>query len=292
MSMSELVKIRFVDEDGRQREVGTDKDWRFQKDSGLSGFSSFDGDLTFSDTYFRDGGSTDNVRLSGKQRTIKIVYTVPAEEDEERGRFTEFFRYKAKYKIYITYMGRTRWAEGILYKGALSERTKRNKAMNATLTFQFDNPYWLSVDDFGKNIANVIPGAGFPWLCPINVGVGIGVYSFAKEVELPNDGDSDTYPIIKIIANDDVINPVVKINDGFVRYIGTLHQNDQLVMNFNDIPPTIKLNGANVIGRCDRASTFDEMVIKKGRNTIAYDAKDGSEELQVYATFNKQYVVI
>lgn len=290
--MNEEVTLLFIDPDGRQREIGTTKDWRFQKGSGLSGFSSFDGELSFSDNYFRDGGSTDNIRLSGKSRTIKIVYTVPDEEDIERDRFTDFFRYKTKYKIYATYMGRTRWAECILYKGALSERTNRNKAMDATLTFQFDNPYWLSVDDFGKNIAAVSPGAGFPWLCPVGVGCAIGVFNFAHEVTLRNDGDSDAYPIIRIDANDNVVNPVVQINNGFVRYMGTLHQHDQLVMDFNSVPPTIQLNGKNVIGKCDRASTFEKMLINKGNNIVSFDADNGSDELEVFVIFNKQYTVI
>lgn len=290
--MNEEVTLLFIDPDGRQREIGTTKDWRFQKGSGLSGFSSFDGELSFSDNYFRDGGSTDNIRLSGKSRTIKIVYTVPDEEDIERDRFTDFFRYRTKYKIYATYMGRTRWAEGILYKGALSERTKRNKAMDATLTFQFDNPYWLSVDDFGKNIAAVSPGAGFPWLCPVNYGCAIGVFTFSKEVELKNNGDSDAYPIVRVKATGEVINPKVQVNNGFVRYIGTIHQNDEIVMNFNDIPATIKLNGENVIGRCDRTSTFDQMNIERGTNVVSYDADNGSDKMEVYVSFNKQYTMI
>ena len=290
--MNEEVTLKFVDPDGRQREVGSTKDWRFQKDSGLSGFSSFDGQLSFSDNYFRDGGNTENIRLSGKARTIKIVYTKPDEEDIERDRFTDFFRYKTKYKIYITYLGRTRWAEGTLYKGALSERTSRKKAMDATLTFQFDNPYWLSVDDFGKNIANVLPGAGFPWLCPVNTGCAIGVFSFAHEVELKNDGDADAYPSIDITCTGDVVNPVIQINDGFVRYMGTIHRGDKLSLNFLDVPPTIRLNGNNVIGRCDRTSTFEKMIIKKGANTISYDADNGSNDMEVFVVFNKQYTVI
>ena len=75
--MKSDVILRFVNPEGVEREVGYNKDWRFQKGSGLSGFSDFDGDLTFSDNYFRDGGQTENVRLSGKQRTIKIIYIKP-----------------------------------------------------------------------------------------------------------------------------------------------------------------------------------------------------------------------
>jgi hypothetical protein len=52
--MNDAVILKFVDPDGRQREIGTTKDWRFQKGSGLSGFSSFDGELSFSDNYFRE----------------------------------------------------------------------------------------------------------------------------------------------------------------------------------------------------------------------------------------------
>ena len=290
--MKSDVVLRFVDPDGVEREIGYNEDWRFQKNSGLSGFSDFDGDLSFSDNYFRDGGQTENVRLSGKTRTIKIAYVYPSQNEEERQRFMSYFRYNTKYKIYATYMGKTRWATGRLYKGSLSEDTETDLLMKATLTFQFDSPYWLSTDDFGKNIASVVAGAGFPWLCPVNYGCAIGVFSYSHEVELTNNGDADAYPLIRIKATDSVTNPVVQVNSGFVRYVGTMAQNDELVMNFNDIPATIKLNGTNVIGRCDRTSTFDQMNIKKGSNMISYDADNGSDNMEVYVSFNKQYTMI
>lgn len=290
--MKSDVILRFVNPEGVEREVGYNKDWRFQKDSGISGFSDFDGDLTFSDNYFRDGGQTENVRLSGKPRTIKIAYVKPEENENERQRFKEYFRYNTSYKIYVTYMGQTRWAVGRLYKCQLSEDTQTDRLLKATMTFQFDNPYWLSVDDFGKNIATVVAGAGFPWLCPVNYGCAIGVFTFSKEVELKNNGDSDAYPIIRIKTTGEVINPKVQVNNGFVRYIGTMNQGDELVMNFSDIPSTIKLNGVNVIGRCDRTSTFDHMNIERGTNIVSYDADNGSDKMEVYVSFNKQYTMI
>lgn len=290
--MKSDVILRFVDEDGIEREVGCTKDWRFQKNNGLSGFSDFDGDLSFSDNYFRDGGQTENVRLSGKDRTIKIAYIKPDENYEERQRFKDYFRYNQTYTIYCTYMGKTRWAKGRLYKCKLSEDTQTDYLITATMTFHFDNPFWLSVDDFGKNIASVTAGAGFPWLCPVNYGCAIGVFTFSQEVQLSNDGDSDAYPVVQIKATDEVENPVVRVNSGFIRYLGKMHQNDELVMNFNEIPATIRLNGVNVIGRCDRTSTFDQMNIVKGMNTISYDADNGSDKMEVYVSFNKQYTMI
>jgi hypothetical protein len=71
-----------------------------------------------------------------------------------------------------------------------------------------------------------------------------------------------------------------------------MNQGDELVMNFSDIPSTIKLNGVNVIGRCDRTSTFDNMNIERGTNVVSYDADNGSDKMEVYVSFNKQYTMI
>lgn len=290
--MESNVLIKIVNSKGSIVEVGPTRDWRFQKGSGLSGFSDFSADLTTSENSSRDGGSIDHRRLPSKDRTLKIINVYPSENPVERKRFKSFFKYGEKYKVIASYMDSTRWSEGELYRCQLSENTQTDMPMRAILTFKFANPYWLSMDDFGKNIAQVSPGAGFPWISPISVGTAIGVFDFSHEVVLNNDGDSPAYPRIVVRASGVVTNPVVKINDGFVRYIETIRESDELDINFEANPPTVRLNGQNVLGRCDRRSNFDDMILNVGENTISFDADDGSDELSVSVYFNKMYTMI
>jgi hypothetical protein len=290
--MKSDVVIKIVDSDGNAIEVGTGKEWAFQRGKGLSDFATFSGTIEDSDNYARDGSNTENVRLSAKDRTINIIHTMPWDCNASREQFTSFLRYNALYKVYITYMGRTRWAEGRLYKMKLSEDTQIDKLMKATLTFRFDNPYLMSVDDFGKNIASVTAGIGFPWLVQAHREVPVGYFNFDRAVDIVNDGDSIAYPVIRVKATDNVVKPIVRINDGWVRLNSTMKREDELVLDFNATPPTIRLNGENVLGRCDRQSNFDDMELIKGKNTVSFDAEQGTDEIEVFVVFNKMYTVI
>lgn len=285
--------IKFINEKGEAREVGSFKDWRFQRGSGLSGFSSFDGDIKTRENYSRDGGKNEKARLSYKDRTIKIVYMHQDDVPEERDRFEAFFRFGETYKIYATYMGRTRWQSAELYKMELSENTEPiKKAMTATMTFRFESPYWLSVDDFGKDIASITPLFGFPYQVDMETGSAVGVFNFAHEVELKNEGAATSFPQIIIEAKDEVTNPIVQINEGFVKYNGILNEGDRLVIDCLATPPTVRLNGVNRIGRCAKESDFDNLNIKVGNNIASFDADNGSDEMTVSIFYNKMYTFI
>lgn len=290
--MESNVNIKFENEKGSVFEVGPTREWRFQKGSGLSGFSDFSATLTTTENFSRDGGTIDYRRLPSKDRTIKLINVYPGENPVERKRFREFFKYGETYKVIASYMGVTRWAEGELYRCQLSENTQTDMPMRVTMTFKFANPYWLSMDDYGKNIAQVSPTTGFPWLSPIGVGTATGIFNFSHEVELSNDGDSPSYPRIIIKASGDVTNPKVKINDGFVRYIGVISENDELILDFEANPPTVRLNDENVLGRCDRRSNFDDMILEIGNNIVSFDADNGSDELNVSVYFNKLFTML
>lgn len=92
------------------------------------------------------------------------------------------------YKVYLTYMGRTRWAEGRIEKFNLSTGNIHRR-MKLTITVLFADPYLKSFEDFGKDIASVSGGAGFPYLCRVNVGQPTGIFNFSQIVNLSNDGD-------------------------------------------------------------------------------------------------------
>jgi phage-related protein len=107
-----------------------------------------------------------------------------------------------------------------------------------------------------------------------------------------NDGDQISYPRVRIVATDQVWNPEIWINDNFIRFLDTIERNDEIDIDFTVIPPTVKLNGQNAIGKCDRESNFDGMYLNLGNNTIRFDAENGSDEMIVSVYFNKTYTVI
>lgn len=286
------VVLKFVKENGEEFYIGSNYDWRFTKNGGLSGFGLANGDLSYTDNVMADGGQINRIRYKKVDRTVNCVYINPAYNKEVRNQFLSFFTPRTMYKVYLTYMGNTRWARGVLYKMQASEDTDEGNLMKFKMTFAFASPFWMSVDDFGKDIAAVTGTAGFPYLCQADVGCPTGIFNFAQEVHLTNNGDVETYPKVYIIAKDDVTNPVININDGFVRIIDELVADDEIEIDFTAIPPTVKKNGVNAFGKCDRESDFFAMVLKLGDNVVSFDADNGSDEMIVTIYYNKLYTVV
>lgn len=289
--MDRTVNIRIVREDTKEFNIdGTD--WRLLS-SGLEGFGDFDNDIAVTDNAVSDGGIITASRLAAKDRTITAVSRNTQLNDVIRQKAISFFNPKYVYKVYVTYMGLTRWAEGTILKFSLPT-ARISKAMTLTVTFLFPNPYWKSFDDFGKDIAEVEGMVAFPYLCAVDSskapqGHTAGVYNFAKLVTLENDGDVETYCKAVFIAQGSVVNPELKIGDAYVKIIDTMASGDIIVMDFTSNPPTIKKNGKNFIGHCDRTSRFDEMVLGLGDTEISFDADNGSNLLQVSIYYNKLY---
>ena len=284
-------EIKFVRDDGKTFTVGDNQSWKFLKNKVMDGFADFSGAVSQVENYSTDGGRIENVRLSLKDRTLGVAYTDIPNNRTARNAFKVFFIYNMTYNIYVTYMGVTRWARGRLYKMKMSDNAE-DWLQTAIMTFRFENPYWLSPDDYGKDIAAITPLTAFPYISPIGIGITAGKFEFEQEVTIFNDGDADTYPIILVKAKGIVENPAIIINGAQVKVIDNLILGDEIVFNFESLPPTVKKNGVNALGLTDRASNFDDMYFTLGENTISFDADDGSNNMSVSVRFYKKYALI
>lgn len=283
--------IKFEKQSGEVLYVGDDYDWRLTK-KGLEGFASFEANVTTTDDYARDGATRENVRLDDKNRTIKICNMNWRNSDSIRVQLLNFFNYKQMYKIYVTVGSETRWAEGMLYRMSVNEPTNEGYMLTATMSFEFESPYLKSIDDFGRNVASLVPSFGFPWMSRIGRGLPVGVFNFDREVTIKNDGNNVAYPIIKMGFKNDVLNPKVSINDGFIRFIGTFNASDHITIDYTVNPPRVENNGVNILGICDRTSDFDHMLIEIGENTLSFDADNGTDEMDVSVYYNRLYTMI
>lgn len=291
--MEYKVNIKIVRSDNKEFHIdGTN--WKLPS-NGLEGFGEFENDISVVDNAIGDGGITTSKRMSSKYRTITVKSVNKYLNDVLRHEANAFFNAKMTYKVYITYMGITRWAEGEIYKYSLPTENV-HKTMTMTLIFHFPNPYLKSFEDFGKDIASVSPMIAFPYLCAVSSSVprGItgGIYNFAKRVILENDGDVETYCKAVFVAKGTVTNPSLIIKDKFVRVLDVMTEGDVIEIDFVKNPPTVKKNGVNIIGKCDRKSDFENMIIEKGDTEIQFDADDGTNLLQVSIYYNKLYAVI
>ena len=287
--------IRFVNENGEQFNVGKDYNWRLLK-KGLENFSAFESNVTVAQDYGRNGGSLVGIRLNDKTRTIKICNVDWKNSDTTRMELQKYFIYGQKYKIYVTIGETTRWAEGVLYRMAIPEPTDEDYKLNVTMSFEFGDPFLKSEDNFGKNIASLTPMFAFPWLSRMDkqnvYGTAVGIYNFEREVHLYNDGSHEAYPTIKITFKGIVTNPEIRINDGFIRVLGTFNSNDEIVIDCSVSPMTVKNNGENILGKCDRESKFDNMNLQIGDNTLSFIAYSGSDDMNVFVYYYKPYTMI
>ena len=287
--------IRFVNENGEQFNVGKDYNWRLLK-KGLENFSAFESNVTVAQDYGRNGGSLVGIRLNDKTRTIKICNVDWKNSDTTRMELQKYFIYGQKYKIYVTIGETTRWAEGVLYRMAIPEPTDEDYKLNVTMSFKFGDPFLKSEDNFGKNIASLTPMFAFPWLSRMDkqnvYGTAVGIYNFEREVHLYNDGSYEAYPTIKITFKGIVTNPEIRINDGFIRVLGTFNSDDEIVIDCSVSPMTVKNNGENILGKCDRESEFDNMNLQIGDNTLSFIAYSGSDDMNVFVYYYKPYTMI
>lgn len=265
-------------------------DWFIPSD-GLSGFGSFSTDIDSVDNAIGDGGVITSERLKLKDRTVKINVVDAKKNEILRHSAIKFFVPHKTYKVYLTYMGYTRWCEGYLYKCQLSEGNIY-KRMTLTFTIMCASPFLRSYDDFGEDIASVTGAAGFPYLCAIDHPIPTGIYNFTRDVRLLNDGDVATFCRVTMIADEEVENPKFIINDKYVRIIDTMVQGDVIDLDFSAQPPTVKKNGVNIIGKTDRTSTFNNMQLDVGDNTVSYTADSGDTNMRVSVYYNKLYAMI
>lgn len=199
-----------------------------------------------------------------------------------------FFGVKRSFKVYLTYGGVTRWCEGRLIAYSLPTANIYDY-ITLTFTVKCVQPYLLSVDEFGENIAEITPMFAFPYRSVVGKGFIFSKRKFAKEVILENAGDVETYAKIVIEAKGEVENPIIKKDDKFIKILDTLVDGDVVIIDLVNNPPTVRKNGTSIIGKTDRKSSFEEMKLNIGNNTISYDADAGSTLMDVTIYYNQRY---
>ena len=295
MSKVQIIVIR---DDGKEFHINTnDSDWRIPSD-GLDGFGNYSNSVSTVANVVGDGDIVSNARLGSKDRTIKFIADDKRDSEALRNAVTAFFTPKYAFKVYLSYMGRTRWFEGIIHKFD-APSGNIHKKVTARVTFLSPNPYLKSYDDFGEDIASVSGRIAFPYLCSVDnnypkiiKGITGGVFNFAQEITLNNDGDVDTYCRCIMRAKGEVEDPVLFINGNYVKILDTLQSGDVIEMDFAAQPPTVKKNGVNFIGHCDRTSAFDEMILTRGDSRVSFSARNGTNLLQVSIYYNKLYATM
>lgn len=293
------VKARIVRSDGQEMTIG-DGVWRIPN-NGLTNWDNLSYDVSSVEIPSYDGAVITSKRVASVDRTIKAQVSDWSLNESLRAEAISFFNPKYTYKCHLTYMGRTRWCEGEQIGFKCSEG---NIYEPATLqwTLLCPNPYLKSESDFGKDIAEVLPRLGFPFMSFLpttqgsdegcNVGFVAGKHSFEQFVRIGNGGDVPTGMRVRIRAANEVVNPVIRIDENYVRAIVRMKIGDVLDIDLTGRPPKVLYNGENGMHLIDRNSSILNLYIGVGDTIIEYDADDGQQYMSVSIYYNEQYLGI
>lgn len=283
------VSFKIIRSDNKEFYIDS-SEWLIPND-GLNGWGEVLNELSTSPKANGDGAYYLGSRIAEKDRSIGAEVISPLLNETLRYSATAFFIPKYTYKIYVTYMGRTRWAEGRIYKFKCSEGNIYER-VSFLVTFLFTSPFLKSIYDYGENIAEIVSSTGFPYMCKVGGTSPTSSFKFAKEVYIENNGHIGTYCKAIISAKNAVSNPKLLINDKWVRIIDELVKGDIIIIDFAGEPPTVTKNGVNALSLVDRESDFDGMKIEIGISKLEYDADAGDSNISVSIYYNQLFTCI
>lgn len=295
--MAEKVSLIIIRSDGKRFTIGEGEGWRIPSD-GLENWANLGYEVSSQELPAYDGAIVTSKRVSSIDRTVTCVCSA-ADKDKRRADAIAFFNPKYTFEAHLTYKGRTRWCKGEQI-GFKASEGNIYQPVEITWTILCANPFMQSEDDFGKDIAEVVGYIGFPWVSflPQEYGSKPGtndyavasVHSFNQSVEITNDGDVASGLRLEIGSTGHVVNPMVRLGDGWIRVYAELYSGDVIKVDASSRPPTITLNGENAMHMVDRKSNILNMMIQPGDTTIQYDADDGERNMSVRVFYNKQYL--
>lgn len=295
--------------------------WRVPSD-GLEGFGGVAYEVSSQEYAQYDGSYLLSERVPERDRTITAHAWFDAAE--ARAEAERFFIPRRGYEVHVTYMGRRRYFVGRQYALDLSTGNVWGR-LELTWTCLALDPMWLSEDEKRFDVAEATPRFGFPFVSftertspepegdPGGEGPGpayarageppegnvegfvVGVIS--NVIAMDNGGAVTAYPRFDISAEGDVVDPEVTITDAsgaVVCVIGldaTLHDGDELVVDFSKRPTTVELNGENVSHLVTAGSTL-AAGIEVGDFSLGWSAETGDAALSVRPSIRERYLSV
>jgi hypothetical protein len=200
-----------------------------------------------------------------------------------------FFNTYINGRIYITWDDITRYIDYIPYPVEVAQKTVFSDTF-LTIRLMCPDFYFMSVDDYGKNIASVIPLQSFPFAVS-DIGSVVGVMENLGDVAITNNGATPTPCKFIITAKNEVTNPKVTINQNqYMQANLKINEGDKLVFDTNPRQISMTLNGVNILDSMDIGSTFFQVPI--GGSSLGFDADFGTNFMDVFVFFTPMYLGI
>lgn len=223
-------------------------------------------------------------------REIRIVGDIEKNDNEDFNRRLLISFFNPKFDDGLLKVNRNNNKKKIQYEVSSFKFTNTNmyEPTEFEIILECPNPYFESIDNYGKNIAKVTKQFAFPLVILQGKGKIMGYKTYNNNVQLLNDGDCETGCEIRIKALSDVSNPKILLNDKFIQVNTKMEFGDELVINTNQRKKSITLNGQNAIQKINRKSTFFSLNV--GDNVMKYESDEGYQDMEIYVYFYKKYL--
>ena len=290
--------------------VADGRRWRVEV-GGLENFGGLSYEVSTQPYAQYEGSRVMRERTPEQDRTM--VLTARFDPAEARDEAMAFFIPHRTYTVRCSVLGRTRHFVGVQYAlsvdlGSLALPTR------VTWTCLSAQPFWLSEDEHGYDIAEAQGRRGFPFVSlvdrvpppqpsinevneaesqPYHVeGFVVGVISHATR--LVNAGHVPTYPRFVITASGNVTNPHIQVDDASgktamdVTVLVDMVEGDVLVIDFESRPTAIELNGNNISHLVKPGGTLAAS-IGVGAYDVSWSAEAGDVSMQVVPSIRERY---
>lgn len=281
--MMEKVGIKIIRSDSKSF-VFDNASWGISK---LTGLGCPKIQLFTEDKAVGDGSYVTGQRLSDREHGFVVTAKDKSLNATFRRQLIRYFNPMYTYDVYYTYQQEQKHIESKLLAPVIPSENIY-KRITADITFLSVDPYFKSVDEYGKDIAAITGCFGWPYVSILNKGFLYGKYNFAQEVTIYNDGDTDVYGRFVIKATDEVVNPCLEQGDNKITILDTMVADDEYIIDL--VNGKVTKNGINANNKIDRASDITSIIFKVGDNSISFGADDGDNNMQVVIYYNKLYL--
>lgn len=296
--MSDEITMRVVRSDGRVMHFDGTTGWAIEQGDSQE-WSPMSLSVETAANVLTDGSSLVSKRVNEVDRTATAYYFGDKPEREARNDAQSFFNPKFAFKVFVTYLGQTRWCEGELIGFATEDN---NASIFPTIQFTVLclDPYFRSEDGNESAFGDSVPMFGFPFVSYADdeetkvypVGSVPSILIFDGKNTVRNNGDVPTNYRVRIEANGKLVNPTITKDGRFVKVLLTMTEGDVLEIDFESKPPKVTLNGTNVIHLTSRDSAFTKMAMQVGDNTFAFgiDNEENRSLAEIQVLFNEKYL--
>lgn len=234
------------------------------------------------------GSIITGMRLPEREFGIKADLIRQSRKEAVLREMNSFFNPTYTFDVEITYMGVSRKAVDCRIRSFDAGSGNYYAPLKPSITMLCEEAFFLSVSEYGKDIAGATGGFHFPYHPTAEDPIIFGLYAFANGATLSNDGDVETYIKARFVMTGDAINPRIMTGDSYVKVLDTFVAGDVLVIDASN--RTVTKNGQNISTRIDKGSRWTDMVLTRGYNQVQFACDSGSNNLSCYVYFNNRYL--